>query len=357
MNPRERVMNILKRKPVDRIPVDIWHTPEVEEALRKYTGTTDNFEMWRSLGVDKIVWDFIDYKTSEGSSAGSQPGADATGSRTLWGVPLRDITAGEAHYQEFAEPPMKGYTTPGDIEKYPWWPDPDLFDYDAAFDLAKKAFGEFAVIGPWISFFEIYCQLRSIEQGLMDILAYPDLLSAALDRIEAIQTEVLIRFLDKTSQYIDLVFVSDDIGGQNNLLMAPESWEYFLKPRMERWCSLIHSYGIKVFYHTDGASEKLIGPLIDCGIDVLNPIQHICPGMETGYLKKKYGNRVIFHGGIDNQHTLPFGTTEEVRMETLHCLETLGKGREGFICCSCHNIQAGTPVGNIVTMIETVKSW
>jgi uroporphyrinogen decarboxylase len=166
----------------------------------------------------------------------------------------------------------------------------------------------------------------------------------------------LIRYLDKTSQYIDLVFISDDIGGQNNLLMAPESWEYFLKPRMERWCGLIHSYGIKVFYHTDGASEKLIGPLIDCGIDVLNPIQHICPGMETAYLKKKYGDRVIFHGGIDNQHTLPFGTTEEVRMETLHCLETLGKGREGYICCSCHNIQAGTPVGNIVTMIETVKS-
>ncbi len=82
MNPRERVLNILERKPVDRIPVDIWHTPEVEEALRKYTGTTDNFEMWRSLGVDKIVWDFLDYKTPEGKSAGSQPGADASASRT-----------------------------------------------------------------------------------------------------------------------------------------------------------------------------------------------------------------------------------------------------------------------------------
>jgi uroporphyrinogen decarboxylase len=139
--------------------------------------------------------------------------------------------------------------------------------------------------------------------------------------------------------------------------MDPESWEYFLRPRMERWCRLIHSYGIKVFYHTDGASEKLIGPLIDCGIDVLNPIQHVCPGMETDSLKKKYGDKVIFHGGIDNQYTLPFGTAEEVRRETLNCLETLGKGREGFICCSCHNIQTGTPVGNILTMIETVKSW
>ena len=79
--------------------------------------------------------------------------------------------------------------------------------------------------------------------------------------------------------------------------------------------------------------------------------------METDFLKKKYGDRVIFHGGIDNQYTLPFGSVEEVRGETLKCLETLGKGREGFICCSCHNIQAGTPVENILTMIETVKSW
>jgi uroporphyrinogen decarboxylase len=79
--------------------------------------------------------------------------------------------------------------------------------------------------------------------------------------------------------------------------------------------------------------------------------------MEMGELKNKYGNKVIFHGGVDNQHALPFGTVEEVRKETLNCLETLGKGREGFICCSCHNIQAGSPVENILAMIDTVKNW
>ncbi|MCJ7446269.1 MAG: hypothetical protein MUO72_01110 [Bacteroidales bacterium] len=357
MNPKERIINILQRKTVDRIPVDIWHTPEVEDALKQFVNAEDNFEMWKKLGVDKIVWVFMDYKTPEGESTGSQPGANATGIRTMWGVPLRDVKAGAAHYQEFVEPPMRGYTTPHEADNYPFWPDPDLFDYESALNLAKRASSDFAVIGPWVSFFEIYCQLRGIEQGLMDILAYPDLVSATLDKIEAIQTEMLIRFLDNAAKYLDLVFISDDIGGQNNLLISPESWEFFLKPRMERWCALIHSYGLKVFYHTDGASEKLIAPLIECGIDVLNPVQHVCPGMEMASLKKKYGNKVIFHGGVDNQHALPFGSVREVQKETLNCLETLGKGREGFICCSCHNIQAGTPVENIIAMIETVKNW
>jgi len=357
MNSRERIINILERKPVDRIPVDIWHTPEVENALKLHVGARDDFEMWKILGLDKIVWVFMDYKTAAGESTGSQVGANAMGNRTMWGVPLRDVQAGAAHYQEFTEPPMREYTDPHQVAGYPYWPDPDLFDYDSALSLARRASEDFAVIGPWVSFFEIYCQLRGIETALMDMLANPELVSATLDKIEAIQTEMLRRFLDKAAGYIDLVFISDDIGGQSNLLLSPENWEYFLRPRMERWCDLIHSYGLKVFYHTDGASEKLIAPLIDCGIDVLNPIQHVCPGMEMKGLKEKYGHKIIFHGGVDNQHVLPFGSAEDVRKETIDCLETLGKGREGFICCSCHNIQAGTPVENILAMIDTVKGW
>jgi uroporphyrinogen decarboxylase len=357
MNSKQRIINILDRKPVDRIPVDIWHTPEVEKMLIEYVNASDDFEMWKKLGLDKIVWVFMDYKTPSGQNAGSQVGAKATGSRTMWGVPLKDIKAGEAHYQEFVENPMRGYTTPEEAENYPFWPDPDLFDYESAINLAKRAAEDFAVIGPWVSFFEIYCQLRGIENALMDMLAYPDMVSATLDRIEAIQTQMLRTFLGKAAKYVDMVFISDDIGSQNNLLISPENWEYFLQPRMKRWCDLIHSYGVKVFYHTDGASEKLITPLIECGIDVLNPIQHVCQGMEMDGLKKKYGNKLIFHGGVDNQYVLPFGSVKEVQKETLNCLETLGKGREGFICCSCHNIQAGTPVENIIAMIETVKSW
>lgn len=66
---------------------------------------------------------------------------------------------------------------------------------------------------------------------------------------------------------------------------------------------------------------------------------------------------MIFHGGVDNQRVLPRGTPEDVREETQACLATLGAGRQGYICCSCHNVQAGTPLENVLAMIETVKTW
>lgn len=72
-----------------------------------------------------------------------------------------------------------------------------------------------------------------------------------------------------------------------------------MQPRLKRWCDFIHSHGLRVFYHTDGAARRLLGEIIDCGIDVLNPIQHTCPGMDIEELKREFGHRVIFHGGID----------------------------------------------------------
>lgn len=357
MNMRERLLATLSRRPVDRLPVDLWHTPEVGVALRRHTGTATDLEMYKALGLDKIVWVFMDYKSTSGESTGSQVGAGAESAttRTMWGVPVRGIQSGEAHYEEFGEPPMLGYETAADVEGYPCWPETDRFDYAKAVAAARAAHGDFGVIGPWVSFFEIYCQLRGIEQAMMDLVLYPDLVEVVLDRIEDIQTRMMTRFFDQAANWLDLVFISDDMGTQNSLLMSPEMWKQHLQPRMRRWCDLIHSYGLKVFYHTDGAAEPLIAPLIDCGIDMLNPIQHVCPGMETARLKGKYGDQVIFHGGVDNQRVLPFGSPADVRAEVRMLLDTLGKGREGFICASCHNVQAGTPVENILAMIDEMR--
>ena len=137
--------------------------------------------------------------------------------------------------------------------------------------------------------------------------------------------------------------------------MSPAMWRRHLKPRLIRWCELIHAHGLRVFYHTDGAAEPLFAELIECGIDVLNPIQHACYSISLDELKQRYGGRVIFHGGVDNQSVLPLGTSADVVAETRRLLATLGAGRQGFICCSCHNVQAGTPIENILEMVATVR--
>jgi uroporphyrinogen decarboxylase len=348
MTPRERILATLERQPTDRTPVDLWVTPEVLQALRGHTGQSDELAVYQALGLDKMVWVFPGY------GSGRFDPNEGNG-QTMWGVPTRMIQAGAATYQEFGAPPLAGCDTPAQLDDYPLWPDPANFDYAGARAWAGQARAcHFATIGPWVSHFEIYCQMRGLENALMDVIAEPDFLEAALERIDAIQTAMLERYLTEMGDLIDLVFISDDMGTQESLLLAPAAWDRHFRARLQKWCDLIHRHGKKVLYHTDGAVRPLLPQILACGVDVLNPIQHICPGMDRAALQRDFGAQVIFHGGVDNQQVLPFGSAAEVRRETRACIDTLGRDG-GYICCSCHNVQAGTPVPNILAMIAEAQ--
>jgi uroporphyrinogen decarboxylase len=347
MTSHQRILSILDRRPVDRIPVDIWCAPEVLDSLRVHTGQTDELAVYASLGLDKIAW--VMPVRDEASAPGIK--------RNIWGVPMRRATAGAATYNEAADPPFAGFDSPAQLDAYPHWPGAAQFDVALAKSKAGQARARgFATIGPWISLFEIYCQLRGLENALIDVIEESPLLESALDRIESIQTAMLRRMLAGPGDLPDIVFISDDMGTQNSLLLSTAAWDRHFKARLVRWCDLIHAHGKKVLFHSDGAILPLIPRLIDAGVDILNPIQHVCPGMERRELKARFGDRLVFHGGVENQNVLPFGTPAEVRAETLACLETLGRGNAGYICCSCHKVQAGTPVENILAMIETVQT-
>jgi uroporphyrinogen decarboxylase len=121
---------------------------------------------------------------------------------------------------------------------------------------------------------------------------------------------------------------------------------------MRRMIQLAHEAGVYVFTHSDGAIRKIIPELIEIGIDLLNPIQWRCKGMERDGLKRDFGDRLIFHGGVDNQQTLPFGTVDDVRREVIDNMEIMGRGG-GYILAPCHNIQSVSPVENIIAMYET----
>jgi uroporphyrinogen decarboxylase len=127
--------------------------------------------------------------------------------------------------------------------------------------------------------------------------------------------------------------------------------EYFL-PRMKKMMKLVHDGGAFVMTHSDGAVRKVIPDLIEIGMDVLNPTQWRCTGMDREGLKRDFGNKIIFHGAMDNQQTLPFGSAEEVRQEVLDNLRILGTGG-GYILAPCHNLQGITPLENILAMYET----
>jgi uroporphyrinogen decarboxylase len=146
--------------------------------------------------------------------------------------------------------------------------------------------------------------------------------------------------------------VAEDLGSQTGLLMGLETIRRFFLPNQKRMADLARSYGIRIFYHTDGAARQVIPDLISVtGIDILNPIQWRCPGMEREGLVRDFGAKVAFHGAVDNQQTLAFGSVADVRQEVLDNIRIFSPAR--WICAPCHNIQTVSPTENIVAMYET----
>jgi uroporphyrinogen decarboxylase len=146
-------------------------------------------------------------------------------------------------------------------------------------------------------------------------------------------------------------YVAEDMGAQEDLMISPAKIREFLLPGMRRMIDLVHGAGAYAFHHNDGAVRRIIPDMIEAGIDALNPVQWRCPGMEREGLKRDFGARVVFHGAVDNQQTLPFGTPDDVRREVADNLRILGAGG-GYILAPCHNIQAVSPVENVVAMYE-----
>ncbi|MCF7875835.1 uroporphyrinogen-III decarboxylase-like protein, partial [Candidatus Bipolaricaulota bacterium] len=120
---------------------------------------------------------------------------------------------------------------------------------------------------------------------------------------------------------------------------------------MAKMAGLVHQHDAYVFCHSDGAIRKIIPDLLEIGIDILNPIQWRSTGMDREKLSEDFGDEVVFHGGVDNQFTLPFGSPEQVREEVRENIKTLGKNGT-YILAPCHNMQVNTPPENLAAMYE-----
>ena len=186
----------------------------------------------------------------------------------------------------------------------------------------------------------------------MDLALNPDMVHYCLDRLFHLAYENTARIYEQIPGRVLITYVAEDLGSQESLLFSPAHIHNFLLPRMKRMMDLAHEAGAYVFTHSDGAIRDVIPDLIEIGADVLNPIQWRCHGMNREGLKRYFGNQLVFHGAMDNQETLPFGTVEGVRQEVLDNLRILGQGG-GYILAPCHNIQAVGPPENVVAMYTT----
>jgi uroporphyrinogen decarboxylase len=231
-------------------------------------------------------------------------------------------------------------------------PNPHRHELYTEAERVIREFGqEYWIIGVTVTtIFEAAWALRGLDRLMMDFLLNPPLAEKILD----IPFRYHLEAAKKLTQLgVDTIWIGDDVGGQNGMIISPEAWRFFLKPRMAEFIATIKGINkdLTVAYHSDGNIFPIIPELIEIGVDILNPIQPRC--MDPGEVKKKYGGKLCFWGTIDEQQTLPFGTPEDVKKETETRLETVAAGG-GLIIGPTHHVQLDTPLENFWTMVNTV---
>jgi len=199
--------------------------------------------------------------------------------------------------------------------------------------------------------------IRDIQEWYISIATRKDYIYEVFSRQCDITIENLKRIYQAVLNKIDVIFISGtDFGTQRGPFISNDSYREIYKPFHRKLNSWIHkNTKWKTFIHTCGGVEPLISEFIDAGFDILNPVQCSAEGMDPASLKEKYGKDIVFWGGgVDTQKTLPFGTSEEVKREVKERVKIFGKDG-GFVFSSIHNIQAKTPIENIVSMIEVLE--
>lgn len=201
--------------------------------------------------------------------------------------------------------------------------------------------------------------IRDIEEWYVSLVTRQDYVRAIFEQQTAIALHNLAAIHAAVGNAVDVVFLcGTDFGTQASHFCSPDTFRKLYRPYDRQMTDWIHQHTTwKVFKHSCGAVEPLLPEFIAAGFDILNPVQCSAAGMDPVHLKKTFGERLVFRGGgVDTQHVLPFGTPAEIRQQVLERCRTFAPGG-GFVFNAIHNIQARTPVANVVAMLDAVREF
>ena len=278
-----------------------------------------------------------------------------------WGYEL--IPLGAINQADDANAPLRGATDMAGIEAHPYWPDPSDARVVAGKSEEARAHREagFAVVAnPAVAclIFHNYQRLRGFDTFMMDMYYEPRLFHALCERLLEIDIAVMERFLPAVAASTDIVFMADDLGSQNGLLVGPDQYREFLKPYQKRWIEAARRLvpGAYIAYHSCGSFVEVVPDLIEIGVDILTPVQPLARNMEHVRLKSEFGRELSFMGGIDTQKLLPRGTEADVRAAARELIDTMGTDG-GLIFSASHELLPDVPAANIVAMFDEAQTY
>ena len=348
MNNRQNFFHLIKGGKPERVPFILSMCESLRNQFKLKYGTDDYLTYYgvpfayAGINPSKNPIDYSSY-----FSPGEVDYIDAYG--------LGHKKGSVAHFTKFVSP-MRNFNTPQEVWDFPM--EDFLADYrweglkNKVEDLKSK---DKVVISGGISIdiFEPAWFLRGMENMLCDFLSDPLMAEACLDRMMELKCEAAVRY---AAAGVDVIIYGDDVGTERGMMIAPETWREWLKPRLIKAIQAAKDVNpdVLIYYHSDGDISLIIDELIECGIDILNPIQPEC--MDPVEIYNKYKDRISFWGAIGTQTTMPFGTTEDVR-KTVQQLLDLCRNDGRLVLAPTHVLEPEVPLDNVDTFVNTVKSF
>ncbi len=352
MNKRENLLKLLKRQGFGEVPCEFMLCPDLvklyEEKIQSPLEYYDYFEMpWRrvselfpsDMSVDKYQKYYKNLK----------PDTEID----YWGV-AHERGSEAAKHMTYMRHPLKGIDDFEIIKEYPF---PDFSKVSNEVqkkdveELHKK--GIASVGNMQMTIWETAWSIRGMEDLMMDMMSEEESADFVLDKVLDVS-------LTKAKLYaeagVDILFIGDDVGMQNSLMMSENLYVDWLKPRLKKIITEVKKINpnILVFYHSCGTVTQLIPHFIEAGIDVLNPIQSECMDFERIF--NEFKGQVSFHGTIGTQKIMPFGTAEDVRNEVFRNLKIAGD-KGGLFVAPTHLLEPEVPWENIIAYVQACKDY
>lgn len=340
MTSKERVRAAMAHQKPDRIPAAFEAVGSVQERLMKHYGFTSFDQLMKKFDIDIIPAE-PKYIGPKLKSYVNEKGQRVR--QTYWGYEQTEQKTDIDTYWTTTYFPLNEVETVEDVDRA-MFPDPDWFDYTPIAQ-ACETYADKAIIIGHPGPFQMVTFLIEMDRFFMLMVDEPEAAKRILDRMVEFELEYYKRCFEAGKGKVDILRPHDDYGTQISMLFSVDMWREFFKENTKKLVELAHRYGAFYQQHSCGAVGPIIPDLIECGVDALEPLQKVVT-LEPEVLAEKYEGKITFHGGIDTQGVLPYGTVEEVKKEVRKYMNILGKNG-GYILMASQAFEGDVPIENI----------
>jgi uroporphyrinogen decarboxylase len=357
MNSKQRFAATCQFRAPDRTPVDYLAHYETDAKLRAHLGCQSEEELLDRLGSDFYYLSCRDISQNEGFiRCYKGPPLDMTETERTCTLGIRwrrKVGAAKFSVDEAIAGPLEKAETEAEILRLRW-PTAADFDFSGLQGECQAHANRVIIGGLWSGLMGDSFRLHGFQNFLTNIALKPQLIHTLLNRVTDMYLELNDALFAQLKGRMDVWFFGSDFGTQNGLLMRSQMWhEFFFEP-IRRLVSLAHSYGLRVMMHSCGGIAEIIPHLIEAGVEILDPIQLTARGMEPDRLAGAFGGQIVFHGGVDTQRVLPYGTPDEVVRHAAEVARVLGS-KGGYIFAPSQILGPDIPVENILAMYRTLR--